>query len=206
MRASARIRHERELCAVGYQNKLPGRLLARWAWCAARIEAAEAARGVRYSWLLQARPDLQWLCPVLQSLMIPGAVVVQEDWLWLAERQVAGELLRLETRSCAKSCNHHFACLDHAVVGQCGSVIEPQPLSYSRNLTLRNKRPLALDIASPWRHKARGFRRGSASEPDSSLGVYLAPAFARGCRTPCTPAQGSSDAFASCLAGRHNNN
>lgn len=177
--------HQRELCAVGFQNKVAGRLLARWAWLADRLDEAEVVRERPYAWVLQARPDLRWECPVLASLRLAGAVVMQEDWLWLAERAAAGQLLRLARHTpCAKSCNHHAACVDHVAALVCGkTVLEPSPLLYSRNLTLRAAgfRMRQQSIAAPWRHQVRLARANTSTRS----ALYLRPAHAPVCAQPC---------------------
>ena len=110
---------------------------------------------------------------------------MQEDWLWLAERAAAAQLLRLARHTpCAKSCNHHAACVDHVAALVCGkTVLEPSPLLYSRNLTPRGVgfRMRQSGIAAPWRHQVRLARANVSARP----ALYLRPAHAPVCAQPC---------------------
>lgn len=82
-------------CAVDFQNRVWTPLAVRWEGCLADIEAAEAANGIRYAWVIQSRPDLRWACrPDISLLLRPNVVSVQSDLFWIAERQIAGRLKR----------------------------------------------------------------------------------------------------------------
>ena len=140
-------------CSVAYENVPRAALIVRWAGCMKGIEAEERRTARRYEYILQSRPDLRWECsPSLDSLLRPGLVAVDQDYLFIAPRDVGGHLLRMSAFSpCVPSCNHRPQCLDHVVSLSRARLWEASSTYLSLKKSARGARK---HIATIWRQLA----------------------------------------------------
>lgn len=96
--AVARANCSRRSCADGSRaNAVRPVLGLRWYGCLVGIERSERElrRGARYAYVLRTRPDYYWNCVMTPAPVDSAAryAVGENDFLWIAPRELAGPLL-----------------------------------------------------------------------------------------------------------------